>query len=110
MAKSAEEKIAELEARQKELTAKLREKERAAKKRTRDKIKLLKKQASEQARRRDTRCKILIGASILSEIKNHAKDGRTRAWVSTVLKKHITEPRDLKLLNECYPDLIKNQN
>jgi hypothetical protein len=51
----------------------------------------------EQARREDTRLKVLVGAAFLADAEQHQE---TRAALKAVLERAITAPRDRDFLKE----------
>lgn len=60
-----------------------------------EQIAALKARETAQARKEDTRLKVLIGAAMLADVKIHPKTGE---FIKDVLQRAITEKRDREFL------------
>lgn len=69
----------------------------------------IKARASQQARKLDTRRKILVGSLMLSRIRGENKEAvRLRAWLSRELRGFLTRGVDSRALAELLTDAATN--
>jgi hypothetical protein len=64
---------------------------------TKAKIAAIEASHKQQARKEDTRVKVLIGAAVLADVEHHEE---TRGAIRPILERAITAPRDREFLKQ----------